>query len=165
MKEKLRTFALAILDACRDLIASPRVEPIDDLEALLASTPREVVRTQTRVMPLSSVYEIKLEKVLPGKIAKVNVRPQWAAFQPKRIVIGDAPERWKVHDVLVGGRSQFAAPGEVPGEVFAAGAIGTSAQYETVQAAMDFTLLVEYIGPEPEGEVFQGAVVGEAVVH
>ncbi len=65
-----------------------------------------------------------------------------------------------VADVLVGMRSQLPQPGPpLPGRLFVPG--GTCYRFvtETIQTAMDFTLLVHYVGPEAEG-TFEAVAMG-----
>lgn len=57
--------------------------------------------------------------------------------------------------------SQFAAKrGPAPGTEFGPGGLLEHMKLETLQTAMDFTIVVEYVGPEANGEVFEATVVG-----
>src|SRR5207244_3446922 len=99
--------------------------------------------------------------VKPGKACVVLVRPQYAAFRPEDFTIHGDRSRWMVHDIKVGNRSQFAAfRAPAPGTDFGPGGILEKMRLETVQTAMNFEICVEYIGPDPDGEVFEATVIG-----
>jgi len=66
--------------------------------------------------------------------------------------------------VKVGNRSQFAQSGDVPGEMFAATTIDGFVSMETVQTAMDFVMVVTFVGDNQEGAQFVCGVLGTAAV-
>jgi hypothetical protein len=101
--------------------------------------------------------------IAPGQSAQITTRPQTIAFVPERLRIGGDASRWLVNDISIGNRSQLAQAGDLPGELFATNAIDTFISFETVQTSMDVRLVVTYVGPNPDGEPFQAAMVGRGV--
>ena len=68
-----------------------------------------------------------------------------------------------VHDIKVGNRSQFASKrGPAAGTEFGPGGICEHLRLKTCQTAMDLSIIVEYVGPEADGEVFEATLVGTA---
>jgi hypothetical protein len=116
-------------------------------------------RADRITLPMSSGVSI-----FPNTSAQITSRPQAAAFRPERIIIGGAPQNWIVNDVKVGNRSQFAQSGDVPGEMFAATTIDGFVSMETVQTAMDFVMVVTFVGDNQEGAPFVCGVLGTAAV-
>ena len=116
-------------------------------------------RADRITLPMSSGVNI-----FPNTSAQITSRPQSVAFRPERIIIGGAPSDWVVNDVKVGNRSQFAQSGDVPGEMFAATTIDGYVSMETVQSAMDFVMVVTFVGDRQEGAPFVCGVLGTAAV-
>lgn len=144
------------------------------VNALIAESTREEMAKRTQRLPMTMRSEDKTYaplKIKPGKDGEgryfsVVGRPQCVAFRPEDIAISGDRSRWVVHDILVGNRSQFVSiRGPVPGTEFGPGGILEHVRLETLQTAMDFRLVVEYVGPEPEGEVFEVTVVGTSVEY
>lgn len=135
--------------------------------ALIAEKQREELAARTSRLPLtmkSETRDYQPMKITPGKQFSVIARPQTCIFRPEDIAIHGDRSRWVVHDIMVGNRSQFTQRrGPAPGSEFGPGGILEHLRLETVQTAMDFTLIVEYVGPEAEGEVFEATVVGTGV--
>jgi hypothetical protein len=117
------------------------------------------VRSDRITLPMSSGVNI-----FPNTSAQITSRPQAMAFRPERIIIGGQPSNWIVNDVKVGNRSQFAQSGDVPGEMFAATTIDGYVSMETVQTAMDFVIVVTFIGDNNAGAPFVCGVLGTAAV-
>jgi hypothetical protein len=117
------------------------------------------VRADRITLPMSSG-----SNVFPNASVAITARPQAVAFRPERIIIGNRPSDWIVNDVKVGNRSQFAQSGDVPGEMFAATTIDGYVSMETVQTAMDFVIVVTYVGDSQEGAPFVCGVLGTAAV-
>lgn len=70
-------------------------------------------------------------------------------------------DRWRIDDVRIGNRSQMLSTGGISGALFSCAAVDPPAfRFETVQTAMDFVLEVSYVGPLPDGEVFEAAILG-----
>lgn len=137
--------------------------------ALLFEEERAKLAERTTRLPMTMRSEdktcqpmkIRPGKDIDGKWSSVVVRPQVIAFRPEDIAIHGDRSRWVVHDILVGNRSQFAGKrGPAPGTEFGPGGILEHMRLETLQTAMDFTIVVEYVGPEPDGEVFEATIVG-----
>jgi hypothetical protein len=144
------------------------------VSALMAETQREDLAKRTQRLPItmrsedkySQPVKIKPGKDIDGRYFNVVARPQIIAFRPEDIAIHGDRSRWVVHDIVVGNRSQFAAKrGPAPGTEFGPGGILEHLRLETLQTAMDFTLMIEYVGPEADGEVFEATVVGTGVEY
>jgi hypothetical protein len=135
--------------------------------SMLAEKQREELAARTSRMPLTMMSETRdyqPMKIARGKQVSVIARPQTCVFRPEDIAIHGDRSRWVVHDIMVGNRSQLAQKrGPAPGSEFGPGGILEHMRLESVKTAMDFTLIVEYVGPEAEGEVFEATVVGTAV--
>ena len=116
-------------------------------------------RADRVLLPMSSGVNI-----LPNTSAQITSRPQNVAFRPERVIIGGTPGDWVVNDIKVGNRSQFSQSGDVPGEVFANTTIDAFVSFETVQTAMDFVMLVTFIGASESGAPFFCAVLGTAAL-
>ena len=116
-------------------------------------------RADRITLPMSSGVAI-----FPNTSAQITSRPQAVAFRPERIIIGGTPSSWIVNDVKVGNRSRFAQSGDVPGEMFAATTIDGFVSMETVQTAMDFVMVVTFVGDNQEGAPFVCGVLGTAAV-
>lgn len=116
-------------------------------------------RADRVLLPMSSGVSI-----LPNTSAQITSRPQNVAFRPERVIIGGTAGDWIVNDIKVGNRSQFSQSGDVPGETFASTTIDSFVSFETVQTAMDFVMLVTYIGSSESGAPFYCAVLGTAAL-
>ena len=116
-------------------------------------------RADRVVLPMSSGVNI-----LPNTSAQITSRPQNVAFRPERLIIGGTPGDWIVNDIKVGNRSQFSQSGDVPGEMFAATTIDSFVSFETVQTAMDFVVLVTFVGASEGGSPFVCGVLGTAAI-
>lgn len=99
-------------------------------------------------------------KLAPGGQHTVTARPR-TSFRPEDFSIHGDRTRWRVHNILLGNRPQFAAnQAPVPGTEFGHGGVCEHLRLDRTQHMMDFALVVEYVGPEPDGEVFEATVVG-----
>jgi hypothetical protein len=144
------------------------------VSSLIAEAQREELAKRTQRLPItmqsedkySQPVKIKPGKDIDGRYFNVITRPQIVAFRPEDIAIHGDRTRWVVHDIVVGNRSQFAAKrGPAPGSEFGPGGILEHLRLETLQTAMDFTLVIEYVGPEADGEVFEATVVGTGIEY
>ena len=129
-------------------------------DEIAAAAPRAVPRVPMTMRSTSGEY--KPLRVRRGENAQVTGRPQWLAYRVEEIEISGDPSRWIVHDIIVGNMSQLArnrAP--IPGERFCKGGIMSDLCLTTCQIA---TLTVEYIGPDPDGEVFEATLVGTGAI-
>jgi hypothetical protein len=111
------------------------------------------------VLPMSSGMSVPR-----NTSAQITSRPQNVSFRPTRIVIGGVPGDWIVNDIKVGNRSQLSQSGDLPGELFAFDAVDTQIKLDTVFTAMDFVLLVTYVGSEEKGMPFICGVIGDALI-
>jgi len=136
--------------------------------ALVAEAAHAERAKHTKRVPItmrSENREYQPMKLAPGEKFDVITRPQEISFTPEDFTIHGDRKRWLVHDVKIGNRSQFASHrGPAPGTEFGPGGLLEHMRLETVRTAMDLVLVVEYIGPEPEGEVFEATVVGTVMV-
>jgi len=141
------------------------------VNALITEAAREEMAQRIQRLPMTVRSEDKTGepmKIKPGKNSygnyhRVVVRPQVIAYRPEDIAIHGDRSHWMVHDIIVGNRSQFAAKrSPAAGTEFGPGGILEHMKLETAQTAMDITLVVEYVGPEAEGEVFEATMVGTA---
>ncbi len=134
--------------------------------AMFAEEERKKMAERTRRLPLtlrSETTDYQPMKIAPGKSVDVIIRPQTIAYRPEDIAIHGDRARWIVHDILIGNRSQFVNKrGPAPGTEFGPGGILEHLKLETAQTAMDIKLVVEYVGPESDGEVFEATMVGLA---
>jgi len=145
-----RSRALLGADPGDDMSIPPRNELVDRPGP---------TRADRVLLPMSSGVNI-----LPNTSAQITSRPQNVAFRPERVIIGGTPGDWVVNDIKVGNRSQFSQSGDVPGEVFANTTIDAFVSFETVQTAMDFVMLVTFIGASESGAPFFCAVLGTAAL-
>lgn len=148
---------------------------LEQVLAVYASSAREVTlekeqadlvaRTCRLPMTMTSLdADLRPRRVCAGEVFSVVVRPSWAAYRVEEIEIEGTPSRWRVHDVKVGNRSQCAGTRRpIPGPRFCKGGILDEVRLDLCQVGMDFTLVVEYVGPLAEGEVFEATLVGVAV--
>lgn len=133
---------------------------------LLEEEERKKVAERTSRLPItfrSETRDYVPMKIKPGTTVDVAVRPQTLAFRPEDLAIRGDRSRWLVHDIRVGNRSQFAGKrGPAAGTEFGPGGVCEHLRLETAHTAMDIVLAVEYLGPEADGEVFEGVMVGTA---
>ena len=135
---------------------------------LIAEAERDELAKRTTREPLtlrSENRDYEPLKIKPdGKTFDVVVRPQCLAFRPEDLAIHGDRKHWMVHDIKVGNRSQFVGKrGPALGSEFGPGGILEHMRLETVQTSMDLVLCVEYVGPEPEGVVFEATMVGTSI--
>lgn len=101
----------------------------------------------------------------PTTKATITARMQNAPFQMVRLEIGDegAPggaADWIVEDLRVNGRSQFAQPGPIPGNMFSTTAIDSFVKIETCEAGNAIEIDVNYIGLNESGAAFAAHLEG-----
>jgi len=161
--------------------------PPESLGALIEIYTKKLVdgspqpsRASREVLPFSTDVPIR-----PGQSAQITARPQRVAFRPERFYVSNfSPEYrgpwwkrlspwyrapvcngaadWLINDIMIGNRSQFAQAGDVPGDMFATGAVDSFVSFETAQTAMDIKLVVTYVGPARTGALFHGSMIGTA---
>lgn len=147
----------------------PMVREIYEQQAVLyaledARTTAEARRCRVPLTIMSKDDLWRPLKVPPGKTAIVVARPQWQAFRVEDVEIHGDRSRWKVHDIKVGTRSQFVnheAPAS--GTAFGPGGVLAKLRLETCQIGMHISMVIEYVGPEPDGETFEATFSGLAI--
>jgi hypothetical protein len=156
-------FEIAPLVGEETLDAAAIVQAIADAAvAQFIQAVAPVQRLGRQSMPLNSGET----RIRPGQRAEIVSRPQQAALNVERILIPDAiATDFLIHDIRIGGQAQFAQEGALPGDMFATTAVETFVSFETIQIAMDFVIEVEYVGTNPEGEVFNAVVFGTAEIN
>lgn len=120
--------------------------------------PAPSTRAPLRIL---SEKRIKPTNPITDKPTPLHVRPQTAAMRVEEIEILSSPDKWMIADIQVGNCSQFPQAGPpLPGFLFKPG--GTCYRFvtQTIQTAMDFTMLVHYVGDYPEGEIFEAIAMG-----
>jgi len=100
------------------------------------------------------------DRVRPGEVRVAVAHPQSLAYKIDSIQITGTPKHWRVHDLTIGGRSQTIHAGTLAGDAFREDGILRDLRLDTVQTAMDVAMIVEYVGPNPEGEPFEAVTVG-----
>jgi len=151
---------LALVDAVyRRIDAAPGRRPP------VAERPEAPARIPLSITSHDGKWPRGAVKIKPGQVARVVARPLVCAFRIEEIEIVSSPMHWIVRDVRVGNRTQAANHLDgMPGRMFVPG--GTCYRFvtETIQTAMEFEMLVEYVGPEPDGEVFEAIAMGLAAI-
>jgi hypothetical protein len=137
------------------------------VHALIAETDREELAKHTKRLPITMKSENRdytPMKIKRGDTVEVIVRPQVLTFRLEDVAIHGDRAHWLVHDIKIGNRSQFAAKrGPAPGNEFGPGGVLEHMRLDTAQTAMDINFVVEYVGPDPDGAVFEATLVGTAV--
>jgi hypothetical protein len=120
--------------------------------------PSALTRTPLRLL---SGKKIPRTDPLTGRPTAVSARPQTTAMRIEEIEILRMPGEWMIADVQVGNRSQFPSPGPpLAGRLFTPGSTCYRFVTDTIQTAMDFTLLVHYVGPMDDGAIFEAVAMG-----
>jgi len=105
-------------------------------------------------------------RIKPGELAEVREFSQYSEYRVEEIEIKGDPSRWRVFEIKVGDRVQsprlFMPP--LSGELFRKGGIMRELCLEPCQRAMSISMLVEYVGPLVEGEVFEATLEGDAIL-
>ncbi len=141
------------------------------------NTNHETFDTSLRMrlmMPLASQAQIpSIPRVPPRQPTRISARPVHGAFDLERIHIsgigtpGGAAD-WVVNDIEIDGRSQLTQK-DLPGALFGSngGAAARKALttlsfsgFDPVERDRELTLIVTYVGPNPEGVPFFGTAVG-----
>lgn len=180
LDEEGRTAALSRTDATlKELVRICRasdvpVAMLPQIVELYNASAREVVferrraeaaeRVSRLMMTITSMDQCwKPMRLKRGETAEVITRPQCAAYRVEEIEILGDPNRWLVHEIKVGSRSQFMKlPYPIRGEAFRKGGIMSDVRLNVCLTAMDFAVYVEYVGPVDDGEVFEAVCVGTA---
>jgi len=71
---------------------------------------------------------------------------------------------WTIESITIGKRSQLAhGAGSIPGDLFSATAVDSFVNLDTAAEGQEIEIVVRYTGDKPEGEVFNGALIGTAL--
>jgi len=105
------------------------------------------------------------EPLRPTVKTTITARVQGASFQVHRLEIEDSdtaggPADWIVEDLRINGKTQFAQPGPIPGDLFATTAVGTFVKLETCAAGNAIEIDMNYIGLNPQGAIFAARFEG-----
>lgn len=97
----------------------------------------------------------------PGAVVQVVAVAQRAAYQIDQFQILAPQEHWRVHDITIGNRSQFAQVARgINGIAFGPHGILRDIKFEPMFSGMELIVAVEYIGPNPEGMPFEASALG-----
>lgn len=112
------------------------------------------------VLPLSC-----LDFVKPQESARIKASVQRVPFEPERLFISGLGGKlgagaWLINDIKIANSSQFAQSGVIPGDMFWTGAIGSFVNFDIVPVYADIEIVVTYVGDNPDGERFYGALIG-----
>lgn len=130
---------------------------------------REVdLARRTSRLPMRISSEHRHDKrpinILPNTCAEISVCCQWASFRVEEIEIDGDPSHWIVHCIKVGNRLQSVMGNDsIPGEAFRKDGIMSRVRLDAVLSAMDFTIVVEYVGPESSGKQFTATATGTVI--
>ena len=97
--------------------------------------------------------------------ATITARIQNAPFQMYRLEIDDGDTAggaadWIVEDLRINGRSQFAQPGPLPGDMFSTTAIDIFVKIEPCEAGNAIEIDVNYVGLNDSGATFAARLEG-----
>lgn len=96
---------------------------------------------------------------LEPNLAWITARPQ-TAFRPERLVLPrERADRWLIHEIKIANQSQFPDPIPIGGDVFTADT-APALDLDRMRVDQDVQIAVEYVGDDPEGEVFVATLVG-----
>lgn len=163
IKELLRTNAEMLATALR--VLDRQCQGLREENAALRaerdkSNPSATTTTRSPLRFLSD-KPIKKTDPIAGIPTPLVVRPQTLFMRVEEIEILSKPDEWMIADVQVGKRSQFPQSGPpLPGRLFTPGGTCHHFVTESIQMAMDFTLLVHYVGANPDGEIFVAVAMG-----
>lgn len=111
------------------------------------------------------VIPLHLPRVAPRQPTRVVGRATNGAVYVERLHISGAATPggaadWIVNDVEIDGRSQLTSK-DLPGALFGAGGVTASFNgFDPVERDHELVVVVTYVGPNPEGVPFYGAIVG-----
>ena len=99
------------------------------------------------------------EPLQPAVKTTITARIQNASFQVHRLEIENSGTAggcadWFVEDLRINGKTQFAQPGPIPGDLFATTALDSFVKLETCTAGNAIEIDMHYIGPNPQGAIF-----------
>ena len=139
--------------AARRLVAK-KIAEREIADAALVRPRRSMI---TGTLPLG----FEFLNVASNATASVTTRPQ-TLFKPMRLVVGQTIAPFFIlTDLKVGNRSQFPSSAPIPCETFSQNGFGVGVGLETVQAALDLTLVVQNVGPNQLD--FRASMIGKSV--
>jgi hypothetical protein len=108
------------------------------------------------------VEEAPDEAAIPAAVV-VEARPT-QAFRVERLVIPSSlAELFVIEDIWVGNVTQLAVAGSIPAAAFAADALDNYVSMDAAAAGTSIRFRVRYVGKDPKGAVFYGALIGRVV--
>jgi hypothetical protein len=172
-RERSEQSAIAHLASCESIRKKLEL-PVESLALIDQVLHREMVHTlrpthfaidPMKRAPLRVRSLAKVAPTQPGERPTTVIgRPQTPAMRIEEIEIIGHPEHWQVIDIQVGNRSQFPNTGEpIHGRMFAKDGLCRRFATETLQTAMDFAVIVQYVGPDPDGEIFEMLAMGSFI--
>ncbi len=128
--------------------STPVAAPAPAHERAITKRPRRLI------LPLSSGVNI-----FPGSALALTSRSQVDQLWPRRLLIKHA-DRWVVDRVRVNERTQLSQ--KIPGKTFAAETASSLLRLDVpLEAGENFDLIVRYVGPRAEGELFECCLFGD----
>ena len=126
----------------------------------IAAYEKERGRTRS-ILTLGTRQRLNDQGLQPGQITTCTARPQVPMLIERLAIPDRIAADFLILDIGVGGRSQLNNIGPISGELFAVSYKGPSPiTFETLQTAMDFVIVVEYIGTKETGESFLCNAIG-----
>lgn len=120
------------------------------LDAVLDSLERDLVAEQQAEDQSPSAAEIV---VVPDR-----------AFRPDRLVVASAvAAQFVIEDIRIGSLSQFVGPGGISASMFDADAVDAAIALDATPAGTEIRFRVRYVGSDPRGARFQGALIGRVI--
>jgi hypothetical protein len=140
----------------------PNPEGVPFFASVVGRKPRQ----RPTIVPIAS--KTALPPMKPsGAVAKatISARVQNATFQMSLLEIDDGDTAggaadWLVEDLRVNGRTQFAQPGPIPGDMFSTTAIDSFVKIEPCEAGNAIEIDVNYIGLNESGAIFAARLEG-----
>lgn len=130
---------------------APLVESLD-LEGEIKKIGEAAIAAQQRViLPLST--ELRLQF---GQTAQITTHPQWHGLQIFKISCAPG---FMIHDIKIGNRSQFEQAGSIRSEDLH----DRELLLDPLHSLMEIVLIVEYVGPDPEGAAFRASAEARIV--
>lgn len=126
----------------------------------IVGAPMKKPRPEPVVLELNTEVAVQFNQTV-----SVNVWITETGVLPQRLLIredgtpGGAAD-WIVNDLRIAGRSQFVQSGDLPGSMFGTSSIDNFVSLEPARQGNRIELRVTYIGPNADGAVFNGQLIG-----
>jgi hypothetical protein len=120
--------------------------------------------SQQHTLPLATGVPVPM-----GSSAQITAAIQdEREFRCRRLLISNAitpggAADWIINNINFGNRSQIHGGGDLPGDMFAVGAIDSFVTFELLRPGDDVVVIVTYVGPNANGAPFYGSLVGEFI--